>query len=299
MLIPRVATERVEIRAGTPSGRRSAGSAPGGQDYPSAGARGAGRVGFVELSTVRIDELWVRGGFPDSLLAASDADSVARRSAFPRTYLERDIPMLEPRVPAETLRRFWTMLAHSQGQPLNAARLGSALAVSGQTIARYVDLFVDLLLVRRIPAWFGNVGKRLVRSPKLYIRDSGVVHALLGVDTLDALLGHPVAGASWEGLVLETLIEASEGATCAYYRTAAGAELDLLVERGRERIAVEVKRSSAPRVGKGFRSACADVGATTAAVIHPGAEPFPLGGDAEAVPAVAAAAWIRDRLQRP
>ena len=262
----------------------------------------AGRIAFVELTPVRVDELdqnrpdiedlWVRGGFPDSLLAVSDRDSLAWREAFLRTYLERDIPMLGPRVPAETLRRFWTMLAHNQGQQLNASRIAASLAVSGQTVARYVDLLVDLLLVRRLQPWSGNVGKRLVRSPKVFVRDSGVVHALLGIETLDDLLGHPVAGSSWEGMVLETLIGAAGGAACSYYRTSAGAEIDLVVEKGGDRIAIEVKRSSAPVPSKGFRIACTDLGAAAAALVHSGRESFPLGGGVEAVGARDAVAWL-------
>ena len=262
----------------------------------------AGRIAFVELTPVRVDELepdgasieelWVRGGFPDSVLAADDGDSLAWREAFLRAYLERDIPMFGPRVPAETLRRFWTMLAHNQGQQLNASRIAAALAVSGQTVARYIDLLVDLLLVRRLQPWAGNVGKRLVRTPKLYVRDSGVVHALLRIQTLDDLLGHPVAGSSWEGMMLETLIGAAGRADCSYYRTSAGAEIDLVTETGRGRAAIEVKRSSAPVPSKGFRIACADLGVSAAAVVHSGRESFPLGDGVQAVPASDAAAWL-------
>jgi hypothetical protein len=267
----------------------------------------AGRIAYVELTPVRMDELaeaaptleslWVRGGFPESLLAESDADSLAWRDAFLRTYLERDIPDLGPRVPAETLRRLWTMLAHNQGQTLNASRLAAALAVSGQTVARYLDLLVDLLLVRRLAAWSGNMGKRLVRSPKVYVRDSGVVHALLRLERLDDVLGHPVAGASWEGLVLESLIAVSPGAERFFYRTSAGAEVDLVIEvAARKRIGVEVKRSTAPVPSKGFRLACDDLGVEVAAVVHGGNERYPLGEGIEAVPAVEAPAWIRGVL---
>lgn len=267
----------------------------------------AGRIGFVELTPVRLDEvaagrdatdrLWLRGGFPDSLLARSHAESLRWRHAFIRTYLERDVPMLGPRIPAETLRRFWTMLAHTHGQPLNAARLAAALGVSGQTIARYLDLLVDLLLVRRLPPYAANVGKRLVRSPKVYLRDSGLAHALLDVETLDDLLAHPVAGASWEGLVIESLIGAAGTARCSFYRTAAGAEIDLIVEgrRGR-RLAVEVRRSLAPVVGKGFRIGCEDLKVSAAAVVYPGAERFPLGGGVVAIGARDAVAWLQRQL---
>lgn len=269
----------------------------------------AGRIGFMELSPVGLDEippgaravdrLWLRGGFPDSLLARDDAASLRWRQAFIRTYLERDVPMLGPRIPAETLRRFWTMLAHVHGQPLNAARLASALGVSGQTIARYLDLLVDLLLVRRLAPWAANAGKRLVRSPKVYLRDSGIAHALLDLESSDDLLAHPVAGASWEGLVIESLIGAADGAPCTYYRTAAGAEIDLVVEgrRGR-RLGIEVKRSSAPSVGKGFRSGCEDLGISTAAIVYPGTERFPIAAGVVAIGAREAVAWVRRHLRR-
>jgi predicted AAA+ superfamily ATPase len=269
----------------------------------------AGRIGFLELAPVRLDEirpggvavdqLWLRGGFPDSLLARDDAASLRWRQAFIRTYLERDVPMLGPRIPAETLRRFWTMLAHTHGQPLNAARLAAALGVSGQTVARYLDLLVDLLLVRRLPAWAANAGKRLVRAPKVFLRDSGIAHALLGIETLDDLLAHPVAGASWEGLVLESLIAAAGDAPCSYYRTAAGAEIDLVVEgRRRCRLAIEVKRSLAPSVSKGFRVGCADLSVIASAVVYPGTERFPLGGGTTAIGAPDAIGWLRRHLTR-
>jgi hypothetical protein len=267
----------------------------------------AGRIGFVELAPLALDEiparggavdrLWLRGGFPSSFLARHDADSLRWRRAFVRTYLERDVPMLGPRIPAETLRRLWTMLAHTQGQPLNAARLAAALGVSGQTVARYLDLLVDLLLARRLPPFASNAGKRLVRSPKVYLRDPGVAHALLGIETLDDLLGHPVAGASWEGLVVESLIGAAGDAPCSYYRTAAGAEIDLVFEgrRGR-RLAIEVKRSSAPAVSRGFHIGCADLGVSAAAVVYPGTERFPIGGGAIAIGAREAVGWVRSQL---
>ena len=267
----------------------------------------AGRIAFVELTPIRIEEvtaqrtaierLWLRGGFPESLLATGDDASLAWRRAFIRTYLERDIPQLGPRIPAETLRRFWTMLAHGQGQLLNAARLASALGVSGNTVARYLDLLVDLLLVRRLPAWSGNVGKRLTRSPKVYVRDSGVVHALLGLETLDDVLGHPVAGASWEGMVLESALAAAGDAPAYFYRTAAGAEVDLVIEgRHGRRYAVEIKRSSAPTAGRGLRNGCEDVGAVEAIVAYPGRERFPLGDGIEAVGVLETMGWIRERI---
>jgi len=247
----------------------------------------AGRIAYRELTPILADELpkrsaldrlWLRGGFPDSLLAPDDAASREWRDAFIATYLERDIPQLGPRIPAETLRRFWTMLAHHQGALLNAAQLAAALGLSGQTVARYLDLLCDLLLVRRLPPWARNAGKRLVRAPKVYVRDSGLVHALLGLPTLDAVLGHPVAGLSWEGMVIENLLAAAPAATAAsFYRTAAGAELDLVLELDRgERWAIEIKRSATPAVTRGFHLGSEDVKATAQFVVYPGEESFPL-----------------------
>jgi uncharacterized protein len=236
----------------------------------------------------------VRGGFPDSYLAASDEDSRRWREAFIATYLERDIPQLGPRIPAETLRRFWTMLAHEQGGQLNAARLAAALGVSGQTIVRYVDLLVDLLLVRRLAPWAGNVGKRLVKAPRIFVRDSGLAHALLGLETLDDVLGHPVAGHSWEGMVIESLLAAHEGAAY-YYRTAAGAEVDLVLEDRRGALqAIEVKRASAPTPGRGFVQACDDLGVTRRLIVYPGADRYPLPHGVEAVGLREAMRLVRD-----
>jgi uncharacterized protein len=238
----------------------------------------AGRVAFVELAGFDIveagagDDLWVRGGFPDSYLAADDQLSMRWRRDFIRTYLERDIPQLGPRVPAETLRRFWTMLAHEQGAMLNAANLARALGVDGKTVGRYLDLLVDLLLVRRLQPWASNVGKRLVRSPKVYVRDSGIVHALLGLGDREAVLGHPVAGASWEGHVIENVLGCvPEDVDAHFYRTAAGAEVDLLLTwPGGEQWVVEVKRSSAPKLTPGFRSVWSDLDPAAGFVVHPG-----------------------------
>lgn len=252
----------------------------------------AGRVSTLELGPLDVtelpgadDRLWVRGGFPDSVLAPDDAASTRWRTDFVRTCLHRDVPELGPRVPAETLRRFWTMLAHQQGGLLNAAQLARGLGVSGKTVASYLDLMVDLLIARRLPPWSANVGKRLVRSPKVFLRDSGLVHALLGVRSLEQLLGHPVAGLSWEGFVVESLISvAPEGTEPFFFRTAAGAEIDLvLVLPGGARWAIEVKRSLSPRPERGFHSACADIAPERRWVVYPGTERFPVGNDTEAI----------------
>lgn len=254
----------------------------------------AGRVAFCEMQPLnirevgakRLDDLWHRGGFPESLQAGEDETSFEWRVDFIHTYLERDIPALGPRIPSETLRRFWTMLAHNQGQAFNAAGLGKSLGLSGVTVSRYLDLMVDLLLVRRLVSWRGNLGRRLVKAPKTYLRDSGICHALLGIASLDALLGHPVAGGSWEGLVIENIVgRLPAHASFGYYRTAGGAEVDLVVEfGGGETWAVEVKRSTAPKVSRGFHSACQDLRPARKLVVYPGHERFPLGRGIEAVP---------------
>lgn len=254
----------------------------------------AGRIRYLELAPLdageagpdRLDTLWLRGGFPESLLADSDAASLRWRRDFIRTYLERDVPQLGPRIPAETLRRLWTMLAHQQGGLLNAAALARALAVDGKTIAAYLDLLVDLLLVRRLAPWHGNIGKRLVKSPKVYVRDSGLVHALLGIADRESLLAHPVAGASWEGLAIESLLAAAPSGTEAhFFRTAAGAEVDLLLKLPGRRApwAIEIKRGLAPKVERGFHHACEAVLPERRLVVYGGTERLPLAADIEAV----------------
>lgn len=253
----------------------------------------AGRISYLELTPFAmaevegsdLDVLWVRGGFPESFLAAEGAASLRWRRDFIRTYLERDIPQLGPRIAAETLRRFWTMLAHRHGGLHNAADLARGLGVDGKTVAGYLDLFVDLLLVRRLEPWHRNAGKRLVKSPKVYLRDSGLLHALLGIADMEELLGHPIIGSSWEGWVIENLITAApEGTKCHFYRTAAGAEVDLVLSLPRRQTwAIEVKRSLAPKVSKGFKAGCDDVGANRRYVVYPGPERYPLSRDTEAI----------------
>ena len=259
-----------------------------------AGESLAGRVAYVELAPVTaselprgagVDRLWVRGGFPQSLLARTDAKSLAWREQFVRSYLERDVPMFAPRLPAETVGRLWGMLAHAQGSLLNQARLASSLGVSAPAVTRYVDFLADLLLVRRLPPWSGNLGKRLIRSPKTYLRDAGVLHALLGLERLDDVLGHPVAGPSWEGFVIENLICAAGSRRLPmFFRTERGAEIDLVFERGgRVETAIEIKRTSAPTVSKGFRIGCGDLRPKAAYVVHGGDGTWPMGGDVTAI----------------
>ncbi len=252
----------------------------------------AGRIAYAELTPFllaetgerSLDRLWLRGGFPDSFLAAGERASLAWRRDFIRTYLERDIPQFGRRIPAETLRRFLVMLAHLHGGLLNQADLARSLGVDGKTVAHYLDLMVDLMLVRRLQPWHANTGKRLVKSPKVYVRDSGLLHALLGISDREALLSHPKAGDSWEGFIIENLITtAGEGAEAHFYRTAAGAEMDLVLDQGANRTAYEIKRTSAPKLTKGFHAASADLNPTRRVVIHAGAETFPLGEGVEAV----------------
>jgi predicted AAA+ superfamily ATPase len=255
----------------------------------------AGRIEYIDmtpLTTIEIEKdrasrecLWLRGGFPDSYLAQSDTDSLRWRKNFIRTYLERDIPMFGPRIPAETMERLWTMLAHQQGSMLNASDLGRALATSTQSVTRYIDLLVDLLLVRRLRPYHANIGKRLVKSPKVFVRDSGLIHALLNIETLDRLAGHPVVGASWEGFVLETLLSVLPWRSQAFfYRTAVGAEIDLLIEHADGTLwAIEVKRSMSGKVGRGFHQACADLKPVRCFVVHAGDDRYPLSENIEAI----------------
>jgi predicted AAA+ superfamily ATPase len=229
----------------------------------------------------------VRGGFPDSFLAETEAHSYEWRAAFIQTYLERDVPSLGPRIPAETLHRSWQMLAHNQGQMMNAAQLAAGLGISGQTVARYLDIMVDLLLVRRLQPWASNVGKRLVRSPKVYVRDSGLLHTLLGIRDQEILLGHPVVGSSWEGMVIENILSTVlPNKQAWFYRTSVGAEVDLVLETAlNERWAIEIKRSlSDPKPTKGFYIRCADVKATHQAVVYPGEESYKHDAKTEIVP---------------
>ena len=269
----------------------------------------AGRVAYVALPPLQASEiftgvhsvadlnaLWLRGGFPLSWLAETDAASMTWREVFIATYLEKDIPALGPRIPATTLRRLWTMLAHHQGELLDQSKLAAALAISGQTVGRYIDLLCDLMLVRRLPAWHGNVGKRLIRSPKVYVCDSGLVHALLGLSNLDAVLGHPIAGSSWEGFVMEQLMNAAPQAQASFYRTSNGAEVDLVLTfRNQQTWTIEIKRSSAPTVSKGFYQAATDLGAVRKLLVAPVGQPYPLKEGIEVVDVMTAIRWVTEQ----
>jgi uncharacterized protein len=232
-----------------------------------------------------VNNLWVRGGFPDSFLAKNDSQSFKWRRDFIRSYLDREIPLFGPRIPAETLERLWTMLAHNQGTLLNVSRLAGALMISAQTVTRYIDLLVDLLLIRRLLPFNGNIGKRLVKSPKTYVRDSGIVHALLGIADFNMLAGHPVVGASWEGFVIENLLAAAPDRTIAsFYRTAAGAEIDLILEvPGHGVWAIEIKRGLLPKPEKGFYLACEDVKPDRRFVVYSGTDRYPIASGLHAI----------------
>ena len=254
----------------------------------------AGRIAYLELSPLSVQEtgealtdaLWLRGGFPESLTAPSDARSLRWRQNFIRTYLERDIPQFGPRIAPDTLRRFWTMLAHHQGGLLNVAQLARNMGVDAKTAQSYIDLLCALLLVRRLPPWHANLGKRLVKSPKVYVRDSGLVHGLLDIATREDLLSHMALGASWEGFVIENLLNCAPPMVQAhFYRSSGGAEIDLLLTWPTGAMwAIEIKRSLTPKVERGFHAACTDLSPTRKWVVYPGAESYPLGNDILAVP---------------
>ena len=250
----------------------------------------AGRMAYLELPPIglteaalagrSVEQLWLRGGFPDSLIASRDADSFYWRQDFIRSYLERDIPLFAPKLPRALIGRLWTMMANGQGTLLNSARLAQGLGITAPTVSRYIDLLDDLLLLRRLQPWSGNLDKRLVRSPKIYVRDSGLVHALAEIGTLDHLLGHPLVGPSWEGFLIENLITAA-GKECTpmFYRTADGAEIDLIIERGGiPLMGFEIKRSSAPKVEHGFYIACDDLKLEHRFIVAPVNEAYPIKG---------------------
>jgi len=252
----------------------------------------AGRIIYLQMNPINIQEfqksidtLWMRGGFPESLVASSDEVSMDWRHSFITTYLERDIPMFGYRLPSETLRRLWTMLGHHQGVLFNASQLAGSLGISNQSVARYVDLLNDLFLIRKLKPWYVNVGKRLTKSPKVYVRDSGVLHSLLGIHTLDTLLGHPIAGASWEGFVIDNIISVMPlGSEAYFYRTTKGAEIDLLLRHVDGRIlAIEIKKSQVPKLERGYYEACKDVNPTHKFVVYQGNEKYPLKEDVFAI----------------
>ncbi|HNX49414.1 MAG TPA: ATP-binding protein [Thermoanaerobaculaceae bacterium] len=255
----------------------------------------AGRLAFVELTPFFLPEvdggkgrdallsLWLKGGFPRSFLAVDDATSAEWRDDFVRTFLERDIARVAPKVPGQRLDRFWRMCAHVHGQVLNSSRLAGALGVSAHTVRAYLELLERTFMVRLLQPLEANFGKRLVRSPKLLLRDTGILHTLLGITTHDELLGHPTRGASWEGLVIEHVLAAFPRWQASFVRTAGGAEMDLVLERGGRRLGIECKASSAPRPSRGFWNVIEDLGIERAFIVAPIAEGFPLGPRAAAL----------------
>jgi len=257
----------------------------------------AGRVEYVTLGGFSLPELgaaaesrlWLRGGFPLSYLAQNEADSVAWRRDFIRTLLERDLPQWGVRVAATALRRFWTMLAHYHGQTWNAAEPARAMGVSEPTTRHYLDLLSDALMVRQLPPWHANLGKRQVKAPKVYVRDSGVLHQLLGIDGERALLSHPKVGASWEGFVIEQALATQTHEEAYFWATHQGAEIDLILRRGDRLFGIECKRADAPRMTATLRTATADLGLERIAVLYPGQRRYALSDSVEAVPLAALA----------
>ncbi|WVN41772.1 ATP-binding protein [beta proteobacterium MWH-UniP1] len=260
----------------------------------------AGRIRYLELAPFSIYEmlrpdekapettakLWLRGGFPPSFLADDDTASFAWREDFIQTFLARDLPSLGITTPQETIRRLWQMCAHLHGQMLNASQMALAHGgISHTSIRRYIDWLVDAFMLRRLPPYLTNAGKRLVKSPKIYIRDSGLLHALLGIKNLDGLSGHPIAGFSWEGFVIEQLLgQRSPSAVAGFYRTSAGAELDLVIEESGKKTAYEIKLSTSPKPTKGFWNACEDLGVHQAFVVAPVQAAYPIAANVDVVP---------------
>jgi predicted AAA+ superfamily ATPase len=249
----------------------------------------AGRISYLDMTGLTMAEiraehsahqtLWLRGGFPESYLAPSDALAMRWLEDLIRTYLERDVPQMGFRAPAARLRRLWTMLAHLQGEPINVSKLGANLELDAKTVRYYIEILVDLLLVRRLEPWHANVKKRLVKSPRFYLRDSGILHRLLSINDYDALLSHPVLGKSWEGFVIENIhAMLPHGAQTFFYRTTAGAEIDLVIQMPNADVwAIEIKHGVAPKLGKHFNETARDIGATHKFVVYGGDDEFGIG----------------------
>ena len=252
----------------------------------------AGRVGFVDLTGFSLDEveqnqqesLWIRGGFPRSFLAPDPPGSYAWRTNFIRTFLERDIPQLGIRIPAETIRRFWTMIAHYHGQVWNATAIGRSLGVSEKSARAYLDILAGAFMVRVLPPWFENTKKRQVKAPKIFLRDSGLLHALLQLQTMDDVLGHPQLGASWEGFALEQLLNALGTREAYFWGTHGGAELDLLIHTSGKRYGFEMKYADAPATTRSMRIALEDLGLAKLYVVYPGLTRYDLDENIEVVP---------------
>ena len=262
----------------------------------------AGRIRYLELSPFKVwelhqhdplgfnvNKLWFRGGFPDSYLAASDEDSWEWRNDFIATYVERDLPGMGPKIPSARMKIFWTMLAHFHGQQIVYSSLGKSLEVSHTTIKTYLDILTDFYMVRQIQPWSGNTKKRLVKSPKIYLRDTGLLHKLLNIPSYESLLGNPMIGASWEGFVAENIIlQLTDQWRYSYYRSSTQAEIDLVLEGPEDEVwAIEIKRSAAPQISRGFHTAAEDIKATRKFVVYPGSERFPMGQSTEAIGLIA------------
>ena len=253
----------------------------------------AGRIAYYELPGLALREvderqgarLWLRGGFPRAFLARSDAESMEWRQSFLRAFVERDLPMLGVNIAADTMRRFWTMLAHHHGQLWNASEFGRSFGVADTTVRGYLDKLTDTLVVRQLRPWYENIGKRQVRAPKIYVRDSGLLHALLNLPTARDLEGHPKVGASWEGFIIDQLVQqlGVRPDECHFWRTHTGAELDLLVTRGRRRLGFEVKRTTAPAITPSMRSAQEDLKLASLTVVHAGDRSFALSRNVHAL----------------
>lgn len=251
----------------------------------------AGRIHLLELTPFTYDELsdenqeryedpvftWVRGGFPEAVLAESDSHSFEWRTDFIRTFLERDIPQFGFSIPAITMRRFWTMLAHYHGQILNASKFGQALGVRHPTISKYLDIMEQTFMVRILPPLMANIKKRLVKTPKVYLRDTGILHALLEIEDTEDLLGHPIAGASWEGWCIEQVLSVMSDWRASFYRTSSGEEIDLIVERGRKRLAFEFKASMSPKLSRGFPGTLTVLQPDHTWIVAPVSESYPKG----------------------
>jgi predicted AAA+ superfamily ATPase len=258
----------------------------------------AGRIRYLELSPFSVQELyqndplgfnleklWFRGGFPDSYLAESEAESQNWRRDFVSTYVEKDIPLFGPSIPATRMKRFWSMLAHYHGQQAVLSDIAKSLEVSHTTARSYLDILQDFFMVRQLQPWSGNTKKRLVKTPKVYIRDTGLLHSLWNISSFDQLLGYPAVGASWEGFVMENILnQLPADWTASYYRSSNQAEIDLVLEFGTKEVwGVEIKKSSAPTISSGFHRACEDIGATKKYVVYSGSDRFPMRGDIEVI----------------
>ena len=259
----------------------------------------AGRVHFINVSGFGLSEvgadqqnkLWLRGGFPEAFKSPDDPSAFKWLNDFILTFLQRDLPQLGIRIPSEQMRRFWTMLAHYHGNAWNASEISRSLGLTNKTIRHYADILAGAFMVRLLPPWFENVGKRLVKSPKAYIRDSGILHALLGIRGEAERDAHPKLGASWEGFALETLIQSHQAENQSYFwGTQGGAELDLLIAKGGKKIGFEFKYADAPKITRSMRVAQEDLALDTLYIVHPGSDRFPLSDNTEALSLAAAIA---------